>query len=205
MIAGFKTFAGMEYPQLIFSIPDRLVIAHELAHQWWFGIVGNDEFEDPWIDESFAQWSMFLPFERNRFWPPLPWVGCPMFSWPNDQVRVSSSMDYFLEHPEDYWIPYWQGGCALAHLAKDFGLERFLQVLHDYAADHWLGVATTADFQAAIEAAAAADGLELDPSKFWARWRIERPAGASTDLASDAGSGTGPPRTWSIARAPSWG
>ena len=205
MIAGFKTFAGMEYPQLIFSIPDRLVIAHELAHQWWFGIVGNDEFEDPWIDESFAQWSMFLPFERNRFWPPLPWVGCPMFSWPNDQVRVSSSMDYFLEHSEDYWIPYWQGGCALAHLAKDFGLERFLQVLHDYAADHWLGVATTADFQAAIETAAAADGLELDPSKFWARWRIERPAGASTDLASDAGSGTGPPRTWSIARAPSWG
>ena len=168
----------MEYPTLVMSVPNAVTISHELAHQWWYGIVGNDQYEDSWIDEGFAQWSQFLPFERipGSRWPPLPFVGCSMIEWANDEVRLSSGVDHFSVHPGDYYLVYWQGACALAHLAEDLGgLAPFLEMLRAYAADHWLGVATNADVMAAIEAAAADAGNPYDPQRFFERWRISRP------------------------------
>jgi len=50
-------------------------------------------------------------------------------------------------------------------------------VLHDYAAAHWLGVSTNADFMTTIETAAAAANLDFDPQRFFDRWRISRPNG----------------------------
>jgi hypothetical protein len=35
---------------------------HEVAHQWWYSIVGNDQPNAPWIDESLTQYSTYLYF-----------------------------------------------------------------------------------------------------------------------------------------------
>lgn len=32
---------------------------HETAHQWWFGVVGNDQVRSPWLDESLARYGEF--------------------------------------------------------------------------------------------------------------------------------------------------
>jgi aminopeptidase N len=29
-------------------------VVNEMAHQWWYGIIGNNEYADPWLDEAFA-------------------------------------------------------------------------------------------------------------------------------------------------------
>lgn len=57
---------GMEYPRLV-MISDRekgedygYVIVHEIAHQWWYGVVGNDEYNEPWLDESLTEYSTAL-------------------------------------------------------------------------------------------------------------------------------------------------
>ena len=50
-------FTGMEYPELVFSVPVPDVVTHEVAHQWWYGLVGNNQAAEPWLDESFAQYS----------------------------------------------------------------------------------------------------------------------------------------------------
>jgi peptidase M1-like protein len=58
---------GMEYPTLFtagtrwlapegVAVPES-VIVHEAGHQWWYGIVGNNEFEDAWLDEGLNQFS----------------------------------------------------------------------------------------------------------------------------------------------------
>jgi hypothetical protein len=58
---------GVEYPTLFtcgtryFSseashIPER-VIVHEAGHQFWYGIVGNNEFEHAWLDEGLNSFS----------------------------------------------------------------------------------------------------------------------------------------------------
>jgi hypothetical protein len=58
---------GMEYPTLITGgsaryIPSglrmtELVTVHEFGHQYWYGLVGNNEFEEAWLDEGFNQYS----------------------------------------------------------------------------------------------------------------------------------------------------
>ena len=63
---------GIEYPGLV-VIGERLydtgtrlewVVVHEVAHQWWYAVVGNDQVDEPWLDESLAQYSTLLYFER---------------------------------------------------------------------------------------------------------------------------------------------
>ena len=63
---------GMEYPQLVY-ISDMVdneseysnVIVHEIAHQWWYGVVGNNECENAWIDEGLAEYSTALFYDKN--------------------------------------------------------------------------------------------------------------------------------------------
>jgi hypothetical protein len=56
----------MEYPNVIevASTRDALdeVLVHEIAHQWFYFIVGNDPYEDAWLDESITEFaaSLFL-------------------------------------------------------------------------------------------------------------------------------------------------
>jgi aminopeptidase N len=47
---------GIEYPGMIFlgQDGDQSVTTHELAHMWFYGLVGNDQELHPWMDEAFA-------------------------------------------------------------------------------------------------------------------------------------------------------
>lgn len=63
---------GMEYPQLV-MISNELktreeqneVIVHEIAHQWWYGLVGSDAFSYGWMDEGLTEFSTALFFDKN--------------------------------------------------------------------------------------------------------------------------------------------
>lgn len=66
-------YGGMEYPNLtmvsssIENEDDYLnVIIHETAHQWWYGMVGNDEFTHPWLDEALTEFSTILFYDHNE-------------------------------------------------------------------------------------------------------------------------------------------
>ena len=60
---------GMEYPGLV-MISDTIeeteelnkVIVHEVAHEWWYGLVGVNETNSAWIDEGLAEYSTALFF-----------------------------------------------------------------------------------------------------------------------------------------------
>ncbi len=59
-------YGGMEYSGLamISSSLQRAdvpaVVAHETAHQWWYGMVGSNQFENAWQDEGLAEYSAAL-------------------------------------------------------------------------------------------------------------------------------------------------
>ena len=53
-------FGGMEYPGFVLDLVSTTALTHELAHQWWYGIVGDDEYNSPWLDEAFADYSTDL-------------------------------------------------------------------------------------------------------------------------------------------------
>lgn len=61
---GAEGAGGMEYPTLFFTfdppVPGRvrapeLVTAHELAHQYFQGLVASDEVEEAWLDEGLTE------------------------------------------------------------------------------------------------------------------------------------------------------
>lgn len=63
---------GMEYPMLS-MISDGLkgteraqTIAHETAHQWWYGVVGSDQTQEAWQDEGLAEYSAFCFFDEHE-------------------------------------------------------------------------------------------------------------------------------------------
>lgn len=54
----------MEYPNIVEVGADEAsidtVLVHEIAHQWFYYIVGNDPFEDAWLDESITEFASAL-------------------------------------------------------------------------------------------------------------------------------------------------
>jgi aminopeptidase N len=42
------------------------VTAHEIAHQWWYAVVGNDVLAHPWQDEALATYSAQLYMEKHN-------------------------------------------------------------------------------------------------------------------------------------------
>ena len=71
---GFISMSDFAY-KTYQNTPTSLLInltAHEIAHQWWYGAVGNDQVYEPWLDESFAKYSELLFYER--YYPEVvPW------------------------------------------------------------------------------------------------------------------------------------
>lgn len=65
-------FGGMEYPNLVYisdAVTDletyEYVIVHEIAHQWWYSVVGNNEYTEAWLDESLTEYSTLLFYEKT--------------------------------------------------------------------------------------------------------------------------------------------
>jgi hypothetical protein len=51
--------AGIEYPTMIFQGADSLdwATVHEVAHSWFYGLVGNNQARHPWLDEGITSWA----------------------------------------------------------------------------------------------------------------------------------------------------
>lgn len=69
---AMTTFLGMEYPgvvlieQGLYESNGRgleTTVAHEVAHQWWYSLVGNDAQGEPWLDEGLASYSQIVYYE----------------------------------------------------------------------------------------------------------------------------------------------
>lgn len=63
---------GMEYPNLVYiadNIEDKEeyqnVIVHEIAHQWWYNLIGSNAYDNAWQDEGLTEYSTLLFYENN--------------------------------------------------------------------------------------------------------------------------------------------
>ncbi|MEA2580871.1 MAG: hypothetical protein QOE83_1763 [Actinomycetota bacterium] len=167
VLGAGRGFAGMEYPTIVFAEPQQTTIAHELGHQWFYGIIGDDQYREPWLDESFASWGSALPFGDPQ--------DCASYAWPNPKVQLDSSMAYFRRVPEAYGVVYSGGSCMLSQLSHRFGPRTFFSVLRDYVAAHRLGIARTRDFRHVVTSAARAQLPGFDIAGFWHTWRLDGP------------------------------
>ncbi|GAB1691638.1 hypothetical protein KRM28CT15_34410 [Krasilnikovia sp. M28-CT-15] len=155
-------FGGMEYPGFVLDLVSTTALAHELAHQWFYGIVGDDEYATPWLDEGFTDYATDLYFNKTG-------AGCGI-TWQSAAEKLTNPMAYWDQHSGRYsTVVYGYGKCTLHDLRRLIGTPAMEDLLRSYAAAHWYGVSTVADFKAAAQAAAGSTDL----TSFWAAHRVE--------------------------------
>jgi hypothetical protein len=50
---------GIEYPTFVMQGPSTIgrTTSHELGHEWFYSLVGNNQGRDPWLDEGLATYA----------------------------------------------------------------------------------------------------------------------------------------------------
>jgi hypothetical protein len=145
---------GIEYPSNIqLAAPDRDVLVHEVAHMWFYGMVGDDQFRDPWLDEAFATFAESVDF------PPGPDDVQRALRLPGE---VGASIDAFADDNQYFATVYGKGGAALLAARDAAGADAFDHAMRCYIDANAWTIATPADVAAAFSRLPAAVGVLLD-------------------------------------------
>lgn len=148
-IAQVTVGGGMEYPGIIMIAGGSTVeIVHELAHQWWYGAVGNDEMDEAWLDEAFATFSEEL-YDIERLRAPSSTRSSYRFREPG--IPVLTRADQFPSLRSYAQTVYTKGSGVLWMLRWVLGAENFDRLLRAYYARFVYKNATTQDFIAVAE------------------------------------------------------
>ena len=176
---------GIEYPGIMAitsriydpdgslgSVPNSAYIegttAHEVGHQWFYSVVGNDQLDEPWLDESITQYITWLYF-RDRYGDLAAERFYQSFQdrWDRiDQADIPIGLPVGAYEGLEYsGIIYGRGPIFIHELALNMGQDRFDAFLRDYHTSYRWHIADTADFQTLAEAHC---GCELDA--LFAEW-----------------------------------
>lgn len=178
-------YAGMEYPNLLMvqrqlylagrELELELTIAHEIIHQWFYGLVGSDQYNAPWLDESLTSYLSLVYFERtgntaaygalsNRYLIERAALG----------TKIDGALPFYAT--EDAYVnsAYWRGAAMFASLREKIGDEAFFNGLRAYIEQNAYGIATKAELVSAFEQAANTQLAE------WFESQLALPGGAGT-------------------------
>ena len=178
--------AGVEFPGILYIGADlyedpepagvggflEFVVVHEVIHQWWYAVVGNNQYVDAFIDEGLANDLTTLYYgerygqaleedQTNRFLK-LPYFN--LLFEDRDDV-VDQPTDEFPNSNSYGAIVYGKGALGFRAIRDEIGDEAFFGALRAYYAEFQFGVATPDDLLAAFE---TATGRQLD--EFWRHW-----------------------------------
>jgi hypothetical protein len=122
---------------------------HEVAHQWWFGGVSNDQALEPWLDEALCTYAEHIFYEEN--YPSL------LNWWYNVRIRYydpSGYADTRIYNTGSFRAyvnaVYLRGALFLDALRSRIGDEAFFTFLRDYYARHRGRIATADTFFAVL-------------------------------------------------------
>ncbi|MCI9518923.1 MAG: M1 family metallopeptidase [Clostridia bacterium] len=163
---------GMEYPNLSL-ISDAMnnstyidAVIHETAHQWWYGVVGNDETANSWLDEGLTEYSASLFYALN------PDYGVEFEKRISDALSslmlyielykpgfdADTSMDRSLaeyaDNMEYTYMTYVKGQLMFDNLRRIIGDDAFYAALKDYYTANYLKIALPDSLIACFEKAA---------------------------------------------------
>jgi hypothetical protein len=132
---------GIEYPGMILlgTRQDRdATLSHELGHQWFYGLVGDDQARDPWIDEAFATYAEALDRGTSSSYTSVSRLPLAV------RGRTGQPMTYWEGRPGYYLGVYVQGAGALLR-ARARNPRLFDAQLRCYVAHNAHRIATPAD------------------------------------------------------------
>lgn len=176
--------SGMEYPTLVY-ISDKLyntdynidaliiTVVHETAHQWFYGIVGNDQIDEAWLDEGFASYGEVLYAEyiygkktgMDYYEKSVEGNIEEALSTEAIDGSLSKSLSEFKDWGDYGPTAYGRGAQMLHELRQMLGDDNFFKILKAYVGEYKFKIAYTEDF---IEICEEISGKDL--SEFFRLW-----------------------------------
>lgn len=172
------TPSGVEFPGII-QIAEKAwvqgnnyletVIAHEIGHQWFYSIIGNNQVTLPWVDESLTSYTEFVYFRAA--YPDDPKRGDDYVNAFQNRYTMYLSRglpDLALNLPVRNYlgfsygaIIYTKGPLFLVALERELGRETVYKALARYFERMKYKVATSQDVQSAFEEASGRDLTDI--------------------------------------------
>ncbi len=169
--APMNGYIAVEFPGIILVgsrlYGDTMFTVHEIAHQWWYNIVGNDVIDDPWLDEALATYSSVIYFEFIE----SKTKGQQIIEYFEIEHKenvdsggddlITEGLDHFEGLGPDHYslIVYVKGALFFHSLRNKIGDKDFFTALQDYYIQKKYRIASPDDLLGQFE---QASGIELD-------------------------------------------
>jgi hypothetical protein len=138
-IGFYNTFGGSPAEYL------TAIATHETAHQWWYGLVANDQALEPWLDEALCTYSERLYYERYAP-EALKWWWDYRVNYYQPRGLVDKTI-YNASGYRDYRdAVYLNGAWFLEKLRLEVGDEAFFGFLKEFQKRYQGQIATRTDF-----------------------------------------------------------
>ena len=144
---------GIEYPMHVMQGPytGGRTTTHELAHQWFYALVGNNQGRNPFLDEGMAT---YAEARGENSLPEIKATPIP----PDARGQLDEQMTYWSQHRDSYYRGvYVQGAQAVASLGPPDRVDCALRI---YLASNAYRIARASDLVKAM-AAVFADTTKL--------------------------------------------
>jgi hypothetical protein len=149
-IAEIPVGGGMESPGMIW-IPSnatsaarkRYLVTHETAHQWFYGVVGNDQATDPFADEAVAEY-----------------LARTIIGFRNSKCRQTNLDGSVYDYSSNcyYEVIYIQGADYLDNYHDRVGNDAFWAGLRDYYEKFKFGLGGTYELLQTLDGEAGNNG-----------------------------------------------
>ena len=168
---------GMEYPTLVTGDASLLdpsslleeTAEHEFGHQYWYGIVATNEFEDAWLDEGINSYTeadvlaAILGPRTSLF--ARPWANFADSTNLRIEYIINPAWDPVTRHAWQFHnsasyggITYGKSAVLLESLAGLIGQDTMAEAMRTYFQRYKFQHPTTEDFLRTIEEVAIAHG-----------------------------------------------
>ncbi|WP_274648496.1 M1 family metallopeptidase [Paenibacillus humicola] len=154
---GGNGAGGMEYPTLVTAFAadsnspgydlERTVV-HEIGHQYWYGMVASNEFEEAWLDEGITSYSEDQIMESEYGVEPNLSIESSYMTDPAPLKQLSwsyGSNDHYAENV------YMRAKLVLVGIEKQVGAQTMRKILRTYFQKYKFKHPSTADFQRVVE------------------------------------------------------
>jgi len=203
---------GMEYPGIVAitlevydldsevrGVPAPIMmegtVSHEVAHQWFYNVVGNDQIDEPWLDEALVQYITGLYYLDSYGQSGYQgWRGSWLDRWQRvDQAEIPIGLPVAAYEDGAYGaIVYGRGPLFLEALAEEMGQEAFNGFLRDYYQSYAWDIGTGRTFRELAE-----EHCQCDLTTLFQDW-VYASDGSLTPGSSDQATDGGEAMGWAV-------
>ncbi len=163
-------YAGMEYPCQVYvthvicqQILDgsrwegwfELTIVHEVAHQWWSQIVGDDCVDWGFLDEMLASWSHAYygeVYHNNwEYFQASPYIDIVRTFYAEWNIGSIINQSNYDRPDLTGYVDYTLGPVIVEKIRRTLGHNQFISAIKDFFEDQYFRIATLNDLQESFE------------------------------------------------------